>query len=507
MSQNAGGVASKIRPISPMEGVRQRILLAHSYFLFHDPKQVRKMRPYPPLGTLIGAALLRKRGHEVELFDAMLAHGLEEFRLHLARFRPGIVGIFEDGFNFLTKMCTLRMREDALAMIGMAKESGARVAVNGPDAADHPELYLAAGADVIVVGEIEETAVELFEHWKRGEPASGLSEIPGLVLSNGSDVSQSAPRLFVEDLDSLPFPAWDLVDVGRYEGSWKRAHDRLSWNMVTTRGCPFRCNWCAKPLYGTRYKQRSPENVAAEMRELKKQVPVEHVWFADDIFGLSPNWIERFAQAVEREGCRTPFTIQSRVDLMTESAVEALADAGAEEVWMGVESGSQKVLDAMDKGITIDQIRLATRRLKRHGIRAAWFLQLGYPGEDWEEILLTRELVRREQPDDVGVSVAYPLPGTLFFERVQQQLGEQQNWEDSDDLAMMFAGAFQGPFYRLVRDLLHLEAETRGSQSADLDHRWLELARRRELFRAERPVSFPPALPPGASALRSLPGA
>jgi anaerobic magnesium-protoporphyrin IX monomethyl ester cyclase len=481
------------------------VLLAHSYFLFHDAKQVRKMRPYPPLGTLIGASILREKAFDVRVFDAMLAHGLEEFRMLLAEHQPAIVGIFEDGFNFLTKMCTLRMREDALAMIRIAKETGARVALNGPDATDHPEMYFEAGADAILTGEIEETAAELFDAWERDGEAADLEGIRGLIRWIGNEAVRTAPRMFVEDLDSLPFPAWDLVDTDRYREVWSGAHGRLSLNMNTTRGCPFRCNWCAKPLYGTRYKQRSPENVAAEMRELKRQAGPGHIWFADDIFGLSPNWIESFATAVEAADCRIPFTIQSRVDLMTESAVAALAHAGAEEVWMGVESGSQKILDAMDKGTTIEQVRLATRRLKKHGIRAAWFLQLGYTGEDWEEILLTRELVRKEQPDDVGVSVSYPLPGTLFYERVQQQLGEQQNWEDSDDLAMMFAGAFQGPFYRLVRDLLHLEAETKGRQQLGLDHRWQELAKRQDFFRAKRPVSLPPALSSGPSALKSLP--
>ena len=227
--------------------------------------------------------------------------------------------------------------------------------------------------------------------------------------------------------------------------------------MATSRGCPYGCNWCAKPVFGRRYAQRSPAAVAMEMRQLKTQIGPDHVWFADDIFGLTPDWIEAFAGEVRRLDARLPFMIQSRSNLMRPAAVAALAEAGAEEVWMGVESGSQKILDAMDKGATVEEARSATRALKQHGIRACWFVQLGYPSETWDDILLTRDLLREESPDDIGVSVAYPLPGTKFYDRVRLQLGVKRNWDDTGDLAMLFDGTYHTDFYREVRDLLHRE--------------------------------------------------
>ncbi|MFN7989672.1 MAG: radical SAM protein [Thermoanaerobaculia bacterium] len=462
-----------------------RVLLAQPYFLAHDPKQVRKMRPYPPLATLLTASILRESGREVALFDAMLSPGEEEFAELVGTEKPAIVGILEDNFNFLTKMCTTRRREASLRMIRDAKASGALVAVNGSDAADAPDLYISAGADAVILGETDRTFLEVVELWESDRQAD-LSGVAGLALPAHAvgafaPAVKTAPRRFVHDLDALPFPAWDLVDVPRYRAAWHGAHGRLSWNVVTTRGCPYRCNWCAKPLYGTRYAQRSPGNVAAEMARLKAEVGPDHVWFADDIFGLSDRWIERFADALAARDAVIPFTMQSRVDLMTPSAVEALRRAGAEEVWMGVESGAQKILDAMDKGTTIDQVRAATRLLKEHGIRASWFLQLGYPGEEWPEILATRELIREERPDDVGVSVAYPLPGTVFFERVRSQLGDKTHWNDSDELAMLFEGTYTGPFYRHVRDLLHEEAvaanatgELGAARLRRLHERWRE---------------------------------
>src|SRR6201996_5437835 len=229
--------------------------------------------------------------------------------------------------------------------------------------------------------------------------------------------------------------------------------------MATSRGCPYTCNWCAKPTFGRRYTVRSPADVVRELARLKDEVAPDHVWFADDIFGLDVDWSIAFAEAGGAAACRIPFTMQSRVNLMTAPVVEALARAGAREVWLGVESGSQKVVDAMDKGATVEAAREATRVLKAHGVRACWFIQLGYPSETWEDILSTRDLIRQEQPDEIGVSVAYPLPGTEFHSRVQAQLGRQRNWKDTGDLAMLFQGAYSSAFYRRVRDVLHAEVE------------------------------------------------
>jgi anaerobic magnesium-protoporphyrin IX monomethyl ester cyclase len=477
-----------------MKAAESPVLLAHSCFLAHDAKQARKMRPYAPLATLLTAAVVRRSGWPVALFDAMLSSGEEEFEAEVRRLRPRVVGLLEDNFNFVTKMCTQRGREAGVRLIRSAKAAGARVAVNGPDATDDPAYYLDVGADAVILGETERTFLDLLDAWDRDADPSA---IPGLALASGSVRAagslpvRTPPRPFVDDLDTLPFPAWDLVDVERYRTAWTEAHGRLSWNMVTTRGCPYRCNWCAKPVYGTRYAQRSPENVADEMRRLKETVRPDHVWFADDIFGLSHRWVERFAEAVREREASIPFTIQSRVDLMSASAVEALRNAGAEEVWMGVESGAQSILDAMDKGTTVEQVREATRRLKGADIRPSWFLQLGYPGEGWDEILATRDLVRDERPADVGVSVAYPLPGTVFYDRVRSQLGSRSHWKDSDDLAMMFEGTYGAPFYRRIRDLLHEEAsvgsippsETIGRRRRNLDAAWEKAEREEASYR------------------------
>lgn len=429
------------------------ILFAHSNFMVHDAKQMARMRPYAPLSTLIAAALLRRQGHRVALFDATFASGIEAFERVLREARPAVFALMEDNFNFLTKMCTTVRRESALAMIRLARAQGCLVAVNGPDASDNPAAYFDAGAHAVLEGEGETTLLRLADLWARGE--RDLRRVSGLVLPATGTTGPYRPE---RDLDALPLPAWDLLDVEDYRRAWDGV---LSWNLAASRGCPYACNWCAKPTFGRRYTVRSPANVVEEMARLKREIAPAHLWFADDILGLDPAWIEAFAAEVERRDARIPFTMQSRVNLVTAPVAAGLARAGADEVWLGVESGSQKVLDAMDKGTRVDGARTATRLLRQHGIRVCWFVQLGYPGEEWDDILATRDLIRDEEPDDIGVSVAYPLPGTVFYERVRAQLGERRNWRDTGDLAMLFQGTYETAFYRRVRDLLHREVESR----------------------------------------------
>ena len=466
------------------------VLLAHSYYMRYDPKQSRKMKPYPPLSTLIAGALLRREGQHFAFFDSMLSEGVDEFRDLLHAARPKVVGLLEDNFNFLTKMCTTRMREAAFEMIAAAKSAGARVVVNSSDAIDQTAAYLHVGADAVILGEAEETFLDVTTRWG-DDPDADLSQVPGLAIAGPaaarSSIRRTPARHSIRELDALPFPAWDLIDVERYRVAWTAAHGRLSWNVCTSRGCPYACNWCAKPIFGRRYTQRSAANVAEELAHLRRAVAPDHVWFADDIFGITPRWIEAFAAEVRARGAAVPFSMQSRVNLMTPSAVHALAEARCEEVWMGVESGAQHVLDAMDKGTTLDEIREGTRCLKAHGIRACWFVQLGYPGEDWNAILQTRDLIRDEEPDDIGVSVAYPLPGTPFYDRVRMDLRGKANWSDSDDLAMMFQGAYSTDFYREIRDLLHEEVNARidgGGAPRDFDAHWSALERRETLHRS-----------------------
>ena len=433
-----------------------QILLGQSYFLRFDPKLWEAMQPYPPLGTLYAASYLREHGYEVALFDAMLAETEEEWAAALNQHQPQYAILYEDNFNYLSKMCLLRMREAAFRMIEMAKSRRCTVILCGADVTDHHGIYLEKGADYVLIGEGEETLVELLGHLSAGRDPG---QIAGLATARTQFVRRRAD---ISELDKIPFPAWDLVDVDKYRLLWLKRHGYFSMNMVTTRGCPFHCNWCAKPIWGQRYHSRSPENVAAEMKWLKDVYRPDHLWFADDILGLKPGWLPRFADAIQAHGSLIPFKCLSRADLLTRSGeVDALARAGAQTVWMGAESGSQKILDAMDKGTRLEQIHEAARRLKDAGIRVGFFLQFGYPGETREDIEKTLQLVRDCDPDDIGISVSYPMPGTKFYEAVREQLGEKQNWQDSQDLAMLHQGPFSTQFYRKLHSVVHKEFRAR----------------------------------------------
>jgi anaerobic magnesium-protoporphyrin IX monomethyl ester cyclase len=464
------------------------VLLAHSFFLRNDPKQVEKMRPYAPLATLYAASHLRQAGWDVALFDAMLSTGEEELAEALERHHPRFVVFCEDSFNFLSKMCLEHAREAACRMTRRAREAGATVIAAGSDVTDHPGPYFESGVQYGVAGEADHTLRELLDAL---EGKRGIEEVPGLILQDGRRTPSREPE---RHPDVFPLPAWDLLDVERYRAAWKSAHGFFSLNLVTTRGCPFHCNWCAKPIWGRRYAMRSPANVAEEMALVKRTLAPDHLWFADDIFGLQPKWVAELAREVEERGAVIPFTIQSRADLMTPIAVAGLARAGCAEVWLGAESGSQKILDAMDKGTRVEQIVDATRRLQAAGIRACWFLQFGYPGETWEDIEATVALVREVLPDDVGVSVSYPLPGTRFFDMVQAELGEKTHWQDSNDLAMMFQGTYQTPFYRKLRQVVHRDLDVRrrpatAAELANLEHEWRELEHLERTCRSAAPTA------------------
>jgi anaerobic magnesium-protoporphyrin IX monomethyl ester cyclase len=435
------------------------VLLTHSYHLPYDPKQVRKMQPYAPLGTLYAASALRAGNISVAVFDTMLEAPNPGFGNALKRIRPRLVVIYEDDFNFLSKMCLTRMRELAWQLAREAREAGAVVIAHGSDATDQAEAYLRNGVDFVLRGEAEQTLVELSSSIlsKRPQP-----DIPGLVFLDGTgNLIQSASRTPKNATwNTLPRPARELIDLEPYRKAWTSAHGHFSANVVASRGCPYRCNWCAKPISGDKFQIRPARFVAAEIRELKEMYGVQHIWFGDDVFALNHHWVQDFANEIEAMHCALPFKIQSRADLMTHTTVAGLKRAGCVEIWMGVESGSQKVLDAMDKGLRVSDVVTARSRLADEGIRACYFLQFGYPGETWEDIQQTIALVRHTRPDDIGISFSYPLPGTVFYERVQEQIGAKRNWTDSDDLCVMFRAAYQDNFYMALRNALHAEVNS-----------------------------------------------
>ncbi len=426
--------------------MNKTILFTHSYFMKFDPKQWNAGQPYAPLGTLYAAALMRENNYTVSLFDTMFSSSADEVLPALKQTAPDFLVIYDDGFNYLTKMCLTNMREAAFRMIEFAKQHGCTVIVSSSDATDHYNEYIAKGADFVILGEAEITLLELCNALHTNMTVNAIHGIA--YRQQGSNIV-TAKRPVLKNLDELPLPAWDLVDIAPYRNMWVKHAGYFSMNVATTRGCPYKCNWCAKPIYGNRYNSRSPKHVVQELLMLKEKFHFDHIWFCDDIFGLKPGWVHEFALLTQEYALPLRFKIQSRADLLVqENYVHDLALAGCDNAWMGAESGSQKILDAMEKGTTINQIYEATSLLKQAGIKPSFFIQFGYPGEDHDDIDMTIRMINELLPHSIGISVSYPLPGTKFYEKVKGQLSGKSNWTDSDDLAMMFKNTYQPAFYK-----------------------------------------------------------
>lgn len=431
------------------------ILFSHSYYYKLDPKQWKTKTPFPPLGTLYAASLLRKNGFEVDLFDTNLLDSPKTISSKIKENNPKYVVIYDDGFNYLTKMCLTNMREACFEMITIAKSFNCKVIISSSDSTDHYENYLEKGADYIIQGEGEITLSELITHLEENK---SVESINGIVFKNETEIKVNPKRTVLKNLDELPLPAWDLVDMNSYKEIWKQSKQEFTLNLATTRGCPYKCNWCAKPIYGNRYNAHSPEYIVKEIAYLKEKFNVKRFWMCDDIFGLKPNWVQEFNVELKKANQKISYYIQSRVDLLLkEDTIDALAESGLEEVWVGAESGSQKILDAMDKGTQVEEIYEATHLLQQKNIRVALFLQFGYLTENQEDIQKTIQMVKELKPDNIGISVSYPLPGTKFYDKVKDDLKLKANWTDSDDFDMMFQGTYNSNYYRKLQRFVHKE--------------------------------------------------
>ncbi len=433
----------------------KKLLFTHSYFLHFDPKQEKLGQPFPPLGTLYAAAVIRKKGYEVKVHDVMFEKDAMHIEEVLDKKKPDYFVIYDDGFNYLTKMCLTNMREAAFQMITIASQKGIPVIISSSDSTDHYEKYFSKGVSYVLLGEAEETLSELLDRLEKNIPVD--HSLPGLVYRDADGhIKKNERRRVIKELDSLPMPAWDLLNIIPYQKTWIHANGYFMINMGTTRGCPYKCNWCAKPIYGNRYNSRSPENVVEEIRWLQQNFNVKNIWFSDDIFGLKPSWVHDFAELMIKNRLQIQYKIQSRADLLLqENYVADLARSGCRSVWMGAESGSQKVLDAMDKGITVDEIKQATVLLKKHKIKPSYFIQFGYLGEEMTDIEQTISLINEMLPEDIGISVSYPLPGTKFYEKVKEDLVVKANWTDSDDLDLMFKNTYSPEFYKTLHRYVH----------------------------------------------------
>ena len=410
------------------------LLLAHAYFLAEDAEEQRLMRPHPPLGLLYLSSHLKARGVDVGVFDGTF-RSHRDFVDTLQRERPPLVGI---AVNMMTK-------RHALRMIAAAKRAGARVVVGGPDPPYHADAYLAAGADVVVIGEGEQTLQELL----RGDDLAGIA---GLAF-RGEDgaVVRTPARALLPDLDTQPFPDRDAVDIPGYLQAWRQRHGVGTVSLITARGCPYTCTWCSRSVFGETHRRRSVTNVADEVEAIVDRYHPERLWYADDVFAIHRGWTLSYAAELERRGLRLPFECISRAERIDDEVADALVSLGCFRVWIGSESGSQRVLDAMKRKVTIDQVRATAARLKRRGIEVGMFIMLGFDGEDTSDLRATVEHLKRTAPDVFLTTVSYPIKGTPYYQRVADRLWSPVEWAQGTDRDLIVRGRPVRRYYDFAR--------------------------------------------------------
>jgi len=451
------------------------LLLTHGYFLHEDPKELQIMKPYVPLGILYLMSHLRARNFDVEVFDSTFSSRSELLRL-LETEGPAVLGVYA---NLMT-------RSSVLQILKAAKESGWKTVVGGPEPGAYVDQYLASGADVVVIGEGEITLEELVPILKGGS-IEKLGGIKGIAyLGADGQTHRTPPRAQIADIDRQPWPSREAVSIERYLETWKHHHHSSSISLITARGCPYDCRWCSHAVFGKTHRRRNPVLVVDELEWILHRYQSDMLWLADDVFTINHGWVGEFAAEMGRRGIRIPFECISRADRLNARVADLLAGLGCFRIWIGSESGSQRVLDAMQRGVTVEQIQTAVDLCKSRGIQTGMFLMWGYEGEDLSDIEATVRHVRQTQPDTFLTTVAYPIGGTPYFEDVADRVLAPASWAQSSDRDIRIAGRRSRRFYANADQLLKAEVELEKLSRSGLPagpfqlaeiHRRIEMAR------------------------------
>ena len=417
------------------------LLLTHGYFLADDAREREIMKPYAPLGLLYLSSHLRARGFDVEIYDSTFGTR-EELLRAIATEQPRVVGIYG---NLMT-------RANVVAIAEAARAEGCRVVIGGPEPANYADQFLRAGADAIVNGEGEVSLEALLR-------SKEWTDVPGIQYraSDGS-VAKNAAAPLIADLDAQPWPDRERIDIPQYLRAWRERHGRGSVSVITARGCPYHCRWCSHSVYGKTHRRRSAAAVAEEVAWIVNRYSPEMLWMADDVFTIHPGWIEKYAEEMTRRGLRVPFECITRADRMNPRMARALKELGCFRVWIGSESGSQRILDAMQRGVRVEQVREAVRLLRDQGIETGMFLMWGYEGEDLSDIEATVDHVKHCRPDVFLTTVSYPIKGTPYYDDVADRLIRIGEWSTSTDREVRIGGRHSRRFYQFADQLLKSEA-------------------------------------------------
>ncbi len=413
------------------------IILSHGYFIKEDAKEQAIMKPYPPLGILYLSAWLERFGHRHEVYDTTFSTKIE-FEKHLTKSRPDVLALYT---NLMTKLNII----DILAFVN-EELPDTFIILGGPDITHNTKDYLSVGADLVIIGEGEQTLLEVIQSIEKGN-RTHFGHINGVACYVDGEYLQTPSRERIRPIDDLPLPNRKQIDMQPYLDTWKKHHGKSAMTVSTQRGCPYTCKWCSTAVYGQSYRRRSPQLVAQELKTLKEAYNPDSIWFVDDVFSVSHKWVEAFVDEVRKQDALIPFECITRADRMNEQVIDWLKAAGCYRIWIGAESGSQRVIDLMDRRVDVDYVSEMIKLTKQKGIEAGTFIMLGYPGETEEDIRETIAYLKDCQPDHFTITVAYPIKGTSMYAEVEAKQIEELDWASTTDRDRDFKRTYSRKYY------------------------------------------------------------
>jgi radical SAM superfamily enzyme YgiQ (UPF0313 family) len=415
------------------------ILLTHGYFLSEDPKELEIMKPYVPLGILYISAYLESKKIAHEVFDSTFS-SFEDFKNNLIKKKPGLIGIYT---NLMTKVNVLRIIEFVHSQPDLKE---CKIILGGPEIRYNAENYLLNGADILVVGEGEQTFFEITEYYLKNRTLP--KETTGTAYLKDNTVFFTPERTLIKDINELPMPARQKIDLTLYGNAWKKHHGYSMYSLSTMRGCPYTCKWCSRAVYGGTYRRRSAKLVVDELEFLKQNYNPDRVWFVDDVFTISHKWMNEFKDEVLKRQVFIPYEIITRADRLNENIIKILKETGCFRVWIGAESGSQKIIDAMDRRVDVKEVREMIIKTKEYGIEAGTFIMLGYPGENKADIKETIRHLKISDPSYYTVTLAYPIKGTPLYNDVNTTIVASGDWNKITDRENNFTRKHSKAFYQ-----------------------------------------------------------
>ncbi|MGE5795411.1 MAG: B12-binding domain-containing radical SAM protein [Ignavibacteria bacterium] len=426
-----------------------KVLLTHGYFIKEDLTEQKIMKPYPPLGILYLSAYLNQHGIENKIFDSTFS-SKEVLKEFLLKEKPEYIAIY---INLMTKLNVLEI----ISFIKSSNElNSSKIILGGPEVRYNADDLLKHGADCVVIGEGENTLLELIKTLDT-KKIEDLSKVNGIGYINFDGAVFTPERSLISKLDDLPFPNREGINIKDYQKAWKERHKQDAVSVSTMRGCPYTCRWCSRAVYGLSYRRRSPKKVVEELRCIKENYNPDSIWFVDDVFTVSHIWLNEFNEELKKQNVKINYECITRSDRMNEEVLRLMKESGCFRVWIGAESGSQRVIDAMDRRINVSQMREMIKLTKKKGIEAGTFIMLGYPGETEKDIEETIYHLKKSNPDHFTITVAYPIKGTEFYQEIETQQTGDFSWEKQTDRERDFKRTYPRKYYNYAVQRVHSE--------------------------------------------------